>query len=446
MRRVGQLRNRRRVVVSFGAATAMCLAVSPALAATDATLAQANELSRQGHPKDAYVLLSPLTDARAADPEFDYVLGLAALDSGHMAEAILAFQRALAIRPGFAQARAEIARAYAMTGDIDTARKQFDTVAGDPTIPDPVRHRFGALVRGFDKVNQPGLTVSGYAEAGGGYDSNVNAATSLSQLTIPLLAFLGPATLSNNAKSQGDGFGLADGGVTVDYGFDRHSHVFASGLGSGHFNLQQTAFSQALGVGTLGYAYTASNHDVMSLAGQYQQFWLDGTGYRRAAGGIAQYSHVMGPSRSLSLAGQYFDVSYPTDRLRDARRYSGSLVYVDHTILLSVQGGSEDAKSPTTRNLSNTFYGGRFAVDHALTSRLSAFANATVELRDYRAPDTLFLIDRRDRQYDVAGGLRYRLTPSLIATAQAGYTRNNSNIALDQYNRVTGSVSVRVEF
>lgn len=444
--RDGSTRWQWHVSVALAVLTMASGAAAPARAANDATVQQATQLIRDGRPREAYALLAPLTDGRAADADFDYALGLAALDSGRTAEAIVALQRTLAIRPGFAAARAEIARAYALTGDIDTARKQFDTVAGDATIPDPVRQRFGALVQSFDRINQPGLKVSGYAEAGAGYDSNVNAATSQSQLVIPLLSFLGPAALSGAATQQGDGFATVEGGLTLDYGFDRHSHVFVSGLGSGHINFRQTAFSQAIGVGTAGYSYTAANHDVMSLSGQYQYFALGGTGYRRAGGGIAQYSHVLGATRSLSVAGQFFDITYPTDPLRNARRYSGSLTYVDGNILLSAQGGSEDVKSAATRNLSNSFYGARIAGEHRLAPRLSVFANAAIERRDYRAPDPLFLIDRHDTEIDVAGGLRFRLTPRLIATVQGGYTHNDSNIALDQYDRATGTASLRVEF
>lgn len=424
----------------------VCLASSPACAATDPVLRQATQLLNSGHAADAYALLTPAADTRASDADYDYLLGLAALDSGHPAEAIVALQRALALRPGFAQARAEIARAYALSGDIDTARAQFDAVSGDPTIPDPVRQRFGALVRRYDKINQPGLAVSGYAEAGTGYDSNVNAATSQTQLVIPLLSFLGPASLSGAATQQGDGFATVEGGITLDYGFDRKSHAFVSGLGSGHINFRQSAFSQAIGVATAGYSYTAANHDVASLSGQYQRFWIGGTGYRRAVGAIAQYSHYLGAARTLSMAGQYFDIAYPTDPLRNARRLSGSVTYVDRGLLLSIQGGSEDVKTAATRNLSNRFYGARIAAEHPLTSRLSLFGNMSVERRDYRDPDTLFLVNRHDTQLDTTAGLRFRLTPRLIATAQGGYTHNESNIVLNQYDRATGTVSLRAEF
>lgn len=430
----------------LGALLIACLAAPPALAATDPVTEQATRLIREKHAMEAYTLLAPLTDTHAADADFDYTLGLAALDSGHTAEAIIALQRALALRPQFGQARAEIARAYAVSGDIDTARKQFDTVAGDPTIPDPVRQRFGALVHRFDKVNRPGLVVSGYGEAGAGYDGNVNAATSQAQLVIPLLSYLGPATLSGAATRQGDGFASFEGGLSLDYGFDRHSHVFVSGLGSGHVNFHQSDFSQAIDVGTVGYAYTAANRDVLSLSGQYQRFWLGGASYRRGLGAIAQYSRALGDSRTLSLSGQFFDILYPTDRLRDARRFSGNLTYADGGFLATLEGGTEDTKAGATRNLSNYFYGARVAIEHRLDQKLALFGNGAVERRDYRAPDTLFLIDRRDTQLDLAGGLRVRLTPRLIGTAQGGYTHNFSNITLNRYDRITGTVSVRFEF
>src|SRR5215207_2767472 len=74
----------------------------------------------------------------------------AAQDSGRFGEAIIALQRVLAVQPDNAPARAELARAYAMAGDIDTAREQFATVVDDPSLPDPVRQRFTGFVRQFD--------------------------------------------------------------------------------------------------------------------------------------------------------------------------------------------------------------------------------------------------------------------------------------------------------
>src|SRR3990167_10668809 len=87
-----------------------------------------------GQEKEAearYAALAAQERQKAGDPAFDYALGLAASDAGYYGEAIVALQRVLARQPDNAPARAELARAYALAGDIDTARSQFATVVDD---------------------------------------------------------------------------------------------------------------------------------------------------------------------------------------------------------------------------------------------------------------------------------------------------------------------------
>ncbi len=68
-------------------------------------------------PQGAFALLDPLEIARAGESAFDYLLGIAALDSGHVTRAIFALERVLAVQPQNNLARAEIARAYLIAGE-----------------------------------------------------------------------------------------------------------------------------------------------------------------------------------------------------------------------------------------------------------------------------------------------------------------------------------------
>ena len=430
------------------AITIALVAAVPASAAQNDTAptARAMQLVNGGHAGEAFALLAPLETAHAGDAEFDYALGIAAIDSGHQAEAIIALQRVLVVQPGNSQARAELARAYAMAGDIDTARREFDTVAGDTSIPDPVRQRFNSLIRGFDRTIKPGQSITGYIEGGGGYDSNVNAATSASQLVIPVFSFLGPATLSSAARQQGDGFGSVEGGVSGEYGFDRQSRVFASVLGSGRFNAAQTQLNQALGSATVGFAHTAANRDVVSLSLQSQQFWLGGVRYRSAVGAVAQYTHRLPGGSSLSAQLQAFDVRYPTDMARDAHRYGAAINYAGRVLYVAVQGGHEQTTQAASNHLTNDYGGVRAAFEKPLTNNFAVFGSAGLELRRYAAADPLFLVRRNDDQYDVSAGVRIRIAPHITAAPQASYTRNRSNIVIYDYERIVGSATVRFDF
>ena len=433
--------------IGLSVAAVCAVLASPAMASVDPVVQRALLLEKQGKAHEAYALLAPLSEQRSNDPDLNYALGLAASDSGHLPEAILAFQRVLAVQPDNAEARAEIARAYARLGDVESARAQFDNVLADPTIPDPVRQRFTGIVRDLDSVRHGGeRTVSGFVEASGGYDSNINAATNLTSITLPVLAFLGPATLSGPATAQDSGFLGADGGISVKLPLSAQTSVYASGLADAKFNTRAPTFDQVVATGTAGIAHTLANHDVASLSGQYQAFWLDGTHYRSAYGAIGQYTLNLREGRALSFGAQYYRLAYPTDRQRDANRFLASVSYAGRIAVVTATGGIEDTVQAGAENLSNTFFSLRGSVEKPVAQCIAVVASLGAESRFHHADDPLFLMRRHDGQVDASLGLKVLLTRDIYVRPSVTYTRNFSNIALYDYRRFTASVAVRAEF
>lgn len=432
--------------VAAGLALALCTSTA-ALAAVDAAVRQADQLVQANRPAEAYRLLAPLVESRAGDPDFDYVLGLAAVDSGKPAEAIIALQRVLALQPTNAQARAELARAYAIAGDADTARREFNTVVGDPTLPDPVRQRFTGILSQLDRsISGGGTDVSGFAEASAGYDSNINSATSSTSLVIPLFAGLGAATLSGSAVEDSDAYGRLDGGVSVIHGLSRQARLFASVLGSARENLDDDLFDQASLTGTGGYSYTMVSRKVVSASLQAQGFWLSGSRYRDSFGGTAQITAPLQGGAALSLAGQYFKIKYPNDALRDADRYVLGVSYAWRQGVASLQAGQETTDDVAADQYSNRFVGGSVTYEHPLSASMTVVGSLAAEKRDYEAADPLFLVSRADDQIDAVLGLRLRIVRGLILKPQVTYTTSSSNIALYDYDRVTAAIALRAEF
>ena len=126
---------------AFAIATSSCLAATGAGPAADSIVAgataseaapdplqQAAESMAAGRPAEAYARLSALAASRAGDPEFDYLLGLAAIESRQAAAAIAPLRRVLAAEPRFDGARLELARALAATGALEAARREYQTV------------------------------------------------------------------------------------------------------------------------------------------------------------------------------------------------------------------------------------------------------------------------------------------------------------------------------
>ncbi len=426
---------------------ALGLAISGAAPTSAANAGVANDSGPPADSAASYGDLNAQLNDRAADPAFNYALGLAALDSGRFGEAILAFQRVLAVQPDNVRAQAELARAYAMAGDVDTARAEFETVRGDPSIPDPVRNRIDGVVRQLDTAIAGGASeITGYFDVEGGYDSNINTATDAISITLPLFAFLGPATLNGAAREQDAGFYQIQGGLSGSTPLSRQTRLFGSVLGNWRDNIDSRFVDQASAVGTIGISHSLGNGDVISLSGQGQRFWLGHNGYRTSVGGDIRYTKRLSNDRALSVSGQYFRLNYDGSPLQDAERFSGSITYADQNLYGGIGGGKEETRRPGADQLSYAFANAQLGGEWQLGEKASLIAGASIEHRNYDSRDPLFLKGRKDTQYDASLGLRYRFTDAISLRPRVTYTRNDSNIGLYDYDRWTASVGARLSF
>jgi len=431
----------------IGALTFAVVVAMPAMAAAASNAGSPNAPAPVSDSAATYDQLNEQLSDRASDPHFNYYLGLAALNSGRTGEAIQAFQRVLAIQPDNAVVQAELARAYAMAGDIDTARAEFDTVRGNPSIPDPVRDRIDGLVRKMDQQIAGGATqITGYFDVEGGYDSNINTATDAISVTLPLFAFLGPANLGGGAREQDAEFYQIQGGLSASTPLSRQTRLFGSVLGNWRDNIDSRFVDQASAVGTLGIAHSFANGDVISLSGQGQRFWLGHKGYRTSVGGDIRYTKRLSGNRALAVSGQYFRLNYDGNPLQDAERFAARVIYADKNIYGGIGGGKEETRRPGADQLSYAFASAQLGGEWSLGEKTAVIAGASVEHRDYDSRDPLFLKGRKDTQLDASVGVRYRITDTISIRPRVSYTRNDSNIVLYDYDRWTASVGVRLSF
>lgn len=434
-------------MVKWALAAACVTISSPAVAQVDSLVRRAMELQAAGQGREAVALLLPFEAERAGDPDFDYVLGLSAADAGMPGVALPALQRVLAVQPGNVQARAEIARVYAMAGDIDTAQAEFNTVVSDPTLPDPVRQRFDSLVRNFGRqIAGGGTNVSGFAELEAGYDDNINQATAAGTITLPVFAFLGPATLGGTARRTESAFGQIQGGVSIQSALSRQTRIFASALGFYRDNEKSNTFDQAAITGTAGIGHTLDNRDVVSLSGQFQQFWLGGSGYRASYGVIGQYTHRLARGEGLSATLNYARLDYRGAPLRDADRYTAAIGYAGRTAYANLTGGAERTIRPAFRHYGNAFVGAQAGMEQPIHPRVAVLAGVAAEYRDYQGTDPLFLGGRRDTQIDATLGIRAVIAKGMSVRPRVTFTQNFSNFDLYDYRRVTASLGLRAEF
>jgi outer membrane protein len=426
----------------------LLLAATSGAALGDELTDRAKRLLEQRRAKEAYQLLLPQESARAGDVEFDYLLGIAANDAGESERAVFALERVLALQPDNHLARAEIARAYLALGERDAARREFETVRSQ-SIPAEAKasiERFLAAIRAADTTR-----VEGFIELGAGYDGNVNAATSSSQIALPGLGGI-IATLDPASTKRGDAFGALAGGVNVTHKLNDVWAVVGNAAAAARVHSDETRFDQLTFDANIGARWSRGRNAV-TVGGQLQAFELDYERYRETTGVLAQWQHSYDERRQASIFGQYSELRYPAESIRDADREVVGVAYgrafdVRYAPVAfgSAYVGRERERASAVPHLGHGLRGVRIGGQVRLGRGWSLLGSAAYEERRYGGPEPVFLETRKDRQTDLSVGASYLLRANTTVLAQLAHTDNRSNVPINKFDRTVATVSVRFSF
>lgn len=426
--------------------------IQPLAHATDALLIKAKQLIDIKQADKAYAMLAPLQSERAGEPEYDYVLGLAALDSGHAAESVFAFERFLTLHPDNGPARLELARAYYVMGDTKASLQEFKTVKRAPT-PQQASQAIQDYLSAINKIvaDNEATRYRGYVEARAGHDTNANSATSLNQVAIP--AFGGAiATLDPGSTKTSDDFASLGAGISV-----RHPYSAEWALNA-NADIHQRGYSDVseydLGALDAAVGLTRSiGVDQFTGALQYQKLNLNHSSYRQTYGILGQWQHNIDDQRQTTLYGQIMRLDYDTQSIRNANRYIIGTAYsqvFDGKYLPIVYGGAylgaEQPLASGVSNLKNDFVGARVGGQLSLNTRMAVSANASFEDRRYQGEETQFLKRRSDLQTNLSFALTFIPTRDWLVSPEISYTRNQSNIPINDFSRVQYLVTLRRNF
>jgi len=428
-------------------------------------LRDAEAMVENGKPGDAYTLLEPLEFEHAGEIRFDYVIGIAALDSGKPEKATLAFERVLAINPGNAAARLDIARAYYQLGDFPRAHTEFLAALKQ----NPTETARANIQKYLDMIaaQEDGKRTrfSGYLEAGTGHDSNINNSTGQQQVFVDFFGAL--ATLDSANVKTSDSYYAAVAGGQVNHSLNPHWSLYVAAEIRKRGNSSHSQFdfdSKDLRAG-ISYEVRANRIRVNLINSQYS---LGGSHNSDAKGYKSDFRHTFSPSNQLNVFAQSVQYRYvdplmqPNDIDQQAFGLGWSHVTSDgiSTMFGSAHFGTEKDVSPVitgpligTINPSGgrndgarTFNGLRVGGQTALRENIALFAGAGAQAGNYNKENYLFLRKRKDRLYDLNLGVNWRWDKLWTLRPQLSYTKNFSNISIYSYDRMDVSLNVRRDF
>ena len=419
----------------------------PAATATNNVVADAETLIAGGRAPEAWAMLAPLELEAGGSPYFDYVYGIAALDTGRTAEAIVALERVLAREPGFAGARMELARAHYEAGNYPAAEEQFQHLLTQSPPPDTRRviERYLVAMDGTsDPGGASGSRLVPYAEIGAGWDSNANASTGNSTFGIFILD-------PDNVETDSPFVEVA-GGFQHGLAIQPDGGLLSSGRVSYRFNPDADFVDQAVvSLGTAGVRSWGATRSTIGASGYYS--WLDGSQHDLGAGVDLGLSRRLGDFWEIGSAARIGVVRFQQDELEilDVNRYLGSLS-LTRTAIGERNGrvgfaallGTDDAEEDDSP-YGNDRLGGRLFGGWQLGPASSLYVEAAYLETDFEDSPGFFGEDRVDEQWTFALSTDYRDWPapgySLVPTLR--FTNTDSSVSLYEYDRFELGVYLR---
>lgn len=423
--------------------------VGVAQSADDPDLGRAEALIGAGKAEEAWRLLAPHERKQAGRPDFDYLLGIAALESGRPNLATFILERVIAVNPAHVAARLEMARSYFALRDFERAEREFNAVlkTDPPAAIRAVVSSYLERIRSRTPTADPAL--SAYAEFTLGRDTNVNAATAESAVFVPGLGadFL-PDPLFTR---QRDSFAALGAGVEFGKHLSQGRTLFAGTDFAHRSHSDLDVFDSRMAELQLGLQTYLDDRDSVRYTLRYYQYDLDNMRYRRMQSAAAQWTRLFGERARISFSAHGHHIRY----LREDVQASSS-----DLLGLSVSGAKVVEEATGTTVIGSLLVG----IDNAISGRADgdrrllgisaglqrrllprADGYATVSLLDsnYQQANADFGVTRRDRHIESAVGLSWRVGAGWFLRPQISWTHHRSNLALNEYRGAEASLTLR---
>jgi outer membrane protein len=424
-------------------------------------IARAQTLIDTKQASEAFKLLKASEDSYAGSVEFDYVLGLAANDAQQPGQAILALERVLLAKPDFLQARAELARAYALAQETENAKREFEALREQP-IPPEVKRTIALYLNALNGKSTDGKASNATDQKASqeiktnlnfesfiGHDSNVNFGTALDQWVLA-----GGLTVIPQGSSK-----------------PKKSWVYGANLGATWLipisgDIELTAGGQ-VGMRSQASAHTLDpvnaeifagvtkkvNKHTLSSGIQLQQLWLDGHPFRDALGIFAQWQSPADGRVQWGAYVQRHHFDYQSQTIRNANRSTLGLTLAglagnkNSVVLIGSVYGGQEQSTQSADFLSFEFVGLRTAATKNFSPAFRASLVGSYEKRSFKAIDApLFSVLRVDQQMDFRAALEIDLSKDWQLSPQIIATRNQSTLGPNDYKRTQALLFARYRF
>jgi tetratricopeptide (TPR) repeat protein len=430
-------------------------------------LENARRLLNSGNPKQAFQELSAQQDKLSGMPEFDYLLGVSALDSGRIDDAIIAFERVLAVNPSHAGAQMDLARAYYAAGSFDLAEAAFRRLRDQNPPPAALIaiNRYLDAIQARKLLTQAGW--SAYSELGLGWDSNLTGVPGDFGAAANQSFGISGIVPTGNAVKRSAWFAMGALGGEYHYPLSRGWSLFAGGEARGRAYHKESDFNIEQGEVHGGAALNAGDDQYRATA-VYMPFNQKGdapgdpqpTNDRRITGINLDWRHALNTKMQAGFGLQVNSIRFPTNKVEDFNQLFLSASWLQSfegkgSPLLYLTGFVSDDRAlhsfdngvNGTSTKSKNLLGARSYFQYSINPKLQVYNGLGVIYR--RDKDDYARSTEVQHGHDTYGeatfGVGWQFREKCALRVQFLVSTNNSDVDIYDFNRNEFSSTIRCD-
>jgi tetratricopeptide (TPR) repeat protein len=412
------------------------LAVISTLSSEKQVINQLNKLVNAKKYEQAYDFANQSVMDFGGEPNFDYLMGLAALKTKAYQVAVFSFERTVMAKPKWQQARFQLAKAYFYVENLAAARLELEKVQKEAENPALI-----ALIAKFiSQIDDAALNkkrqIVNIIAFSSGFDTNINSGTQADSIFLDQLGIDVP--LSDESQEIDDTpFNLSYQGQ-YQHPINKNS-LFIAQLGLYRTEFADTSeFERTLADATVKYQ-DVLGEVTYQLGVFYRPMILDGEHYRDQVGIQSDWKLPIDAHWSIGWQIGIGNTKSKTDKALDiqSKYASFSGQYRDgpwrHYVALNFT--DIEAAQKQTQHRNHHFYRLDLASDYSISSTQQLKVGLQWQQFNYNAIDPTFLIIRDDTFWRASVGWQYLLNDSMVLNLQYRRSKKMSNGDIYAYSR-----------
>ena len=419
--------------------------------------AEMDNLISSGQFQEAFNVGTANLEAWEGDPEFDFLYGLSALESGSPNDAVFALERVATVAPNGVlrqRARLELARSYFVTNNLSASENLFNLVL-ETNPPLNVQQNIEAFLQLIEaRRNAQRATLNWTISSVVGSDDNINSATSNSLIDTPLI---GEIELNPDGQETDDNFMNTTVTMAYNYPFTRNRSLSATVnlMHLDNFDTNQFDIDNLRGEVAYNWGNEVNRFKIGVTSSKVN---LDQNGFQNSTGLTASWQRVGSNGWYQTLAGSYNKLRYDTNNggdlndLRDVDQalLTGGLTKIagalTHTF--NIYHADEDPENPNGgKHNGREFTGVAYNLLYRMNAQHTPYLRASLQEVEHDANHPVFFnTTRQDDMQTIAVGWFWQFQRNLMVTGELSYADNGSNIELYDYSRLKYQAGFRYQF